>query len=418
MEDIHARFMRTLEQHKHLNRAVERFPDDETITSRRNAGLGLTVPELAVLLAYAKITLKEQLLASPLPDDSEFIADLVRYFPTALRERFLERIRVHPLRAGDRRHDTRERARQPGRHDVRVPPRGGNRRNRARDRARARGRAGDLRPRRSVAGDRSPRLHPRRRRADDDVPRIAKARRASEQVAAPAPTPPAQRRGDRRILRGAGRPPDGFAPGVGARGRAPAYRPATASFTALGVPRISRRVSPRSTCSLPHSTSRSSPSRTRSRSNGSATCSVPSATGFVSTGSATASSSCLVPPLGRPGPERPAGGRRGRAPRDRRRDAPRRARRGRCRGRVRGVVGPANNPRSTARSCSSTTSPRRACSTSRRSPSRSGAQSARLNRCSVSRGRPRTGWSSPCRRRRTCWRGRCRHPAGGARTSS
>ena len=52
---------------KHLDRAVERLPDDETLTSRRNAGLGLTVPELAVLLAYAKITLEEELLASPAP---------------------------------------------------------------------------------------------------------------------------------------------------------------------------------------------------------------------------------------------------------------------------------------------------------------------------------------------------------------
>ena len=65
MEDVHARFMRTLEQQKHLDRAVERLPDDETLTNRRNAGLGLTVPELAVLLAYAKIALEEELLACP-----------------------------------------------------------------------------------------------------------------------------------------------------------------------------------------------------------------------------------------------------------------------------------------------------------------------------------------------------------------
>ena len=97
MEEVHARFMRTLEQQKHLDRAVERLPDDETLAARRNAGLGLTVPELAVLLAYAKITLEEELLASPLPDDDDFVTELVRYFPTPLRERFAARIRVHPL---------------------------------------------------------------------------------------------------------------------------------------------------------------------------------------------------------------------------------------------------------------------------------------------------------------------------------
>jgi glutamate dehydrogenase len=89
--------MRTLEQLKHLDRAVERLPDDETLAARRNAGLGLTVPELAVLLAYAKTTLEEELLASPLPDDDDFLTELVRYFPTPLRERFAERIRKHPL---------------------------------------------------------------------------------------------------------------------------------------------------------------------------------------------------------------------------------------------------------------------------------------------------------------------------------
>src|SRR5262249_43399923 len=97
MEDVHARFMRALELEKHLDRAVERLPDDETLTARRNAGLGLTVPELAVLLAYAKITLDEQLLASPLPDDADFLADLVRSFPTPSRERLVDGIRAHPL---------------------------------------------------------------------------------------------------------------------------------------------------------------------------------------------------------------------------------------------------------------------------------------------------------------------------------
>ncbi len=98
MEDVHARFMRMLEQRKYLDRAVERLPDDKTLNSRRNSGLGLTVPELAVLLAYAKITLEEELLAGPVPDDADVMAELVRYFPVALRERFLARLRPHPLR--------------------------------------------------------------------------------------------------------------------------------------------------------------------------------------------------------------------------------------------------------------------------------------------------------------------------------
>jgi glutamate dehydrogenase len=98
MEEVHARFMRSLEQQRELDRAVERLPDDETLANRRNAGLGLTVPELAVLLAYAKISLEEDLLAGPVPDDPDFLAELVRYFPTPLRERFADRLERHPLR--------------------------------------------------------------------------------------------------------------------------------------------------------------------------------------------------------------------------------------------------------------------------------------------------------------------------------
>ena len=98
MEGVHARFMHALETSAHLNRDVERLPTDEQLADRHNAGLGLTAPELAVLLAYAKIALEEELLASDLPDDPDFILELVRSFPSAVRERFLERIRRHTLR--------------------------------------------------------------------------------------------------------------------------------------------------------------------------------------------------------------------------------------------------------------------------------------------------------------------------------
>jgi glutamate dehydrogenase len=98
MEEVHARFIHSLETEGHLDRAVEWLPTDEQLADRHNAGHGLTVPELAVLLGYAKITLEEELLASRLPDDPDLLPELVRAFPTPLRERFLDRIRTHPLR--------------------------------------------------------------------------------------------------------------------------------------------------------------------------------------------------------------------------------------------------------------------------------------------------------------------------------
>jgi glutamate dehydrogenase len=81
-----------------LDRALEFLPDDETLTARAASRRGLTRPELAVLLAYAKMSLDHDLLASDLPDQPELAADLRDYFPPALRERFAAQIAVHPLK--------------------------------------------------------------------------------------------------------------------------------------------------------------------------------------------------------------------------------------------------------------------------------------------------------------------------------
>jgi glutamate dehydrogenase len=81
-----------------LDRALEFLPDDETLAARAAARLGLTRPELAVLLAYSKMSLDAELLASDLPDAPELTADLRDYFPPALRERFAAQIAAHPLR--------------------------------------------------------------------------------------------------------------------------------------------------------------------------------------------------------------------------------------------------------------------------------------------------------------------------------
>jgi glutamate dehydrogenase len=98
MFHVHVRLMREMEKAGSLDRAIEALPDDETIDERRTAGLGLTRPELAVLLAYVKIDLFEALLASDLPDDPALDTMLVDYFPTPLREKFVAAMREHQLR--------------------------------------------------------------------------------------------------------------------------------------------------------------------------------------------------------------------------------------------------------------------------------------------------------------------------------
>ncbi len=94
----HAAMMRTLEKAGKLDRAIEFLPDDEELRAREAAGRGLTAPELAVLLAYGKITLFEQLVASDAPEDPHLKKDLLAYFPKRLQESFAPLMDAHPLR--------------------------------------------------------------------------------------------------------------------------------------------------------------------------------------------------------------------------------------------------------------------------------------------------------------------------------
>jgi glutamate dehydrogenase len=96
--EAYGRMMRSQEKSGRLNRAIEYLPDDETLAERAQGGKGLTRPELAVLLSYAKMALYDELLASDLPDDPALVGDLVGYFPRPLRKRFNDAILRHRLR--------------------------------------------------------------------------------------------------------------------------------------------------------------------------------------------------------------------------------------------------------------------------------------------------------------------------------
>ncbi|MYY13749.1 NAD-glutamate dehydrogenase [Streptomyces sp. SID4919] len=94
----HQRFMRKLTKDGDLDRALEFLPTDRQIRERLGAGRGLTQPELAVLMAYTKITAAEELIGTGLPDEPYLRKLLLAYFPAALRERFPEQIDTHALR--------------------------------------------------------------------------------------------------------------------------------------------------------------------------------------------------------------------------------------------------------------------------------------------------------------------------------
>ncbi len=98
MVNVHARLVADLEQRNGLDRALEALPTPTEFRALDKAGEGLTSPELATVLAHVKLALKDEVLASDLPDLDVFARRLPDYFPSQLRERFGDRIGAHPLR--------------------------------------------------------------------------------------------------------------------------------------------------------------------------------------------------------------------------------------------------------------------------------------------------------------------------------
>jgi glutamate dehydrogenase len=97
MVSVHARQVTMLAETKGLDRDLEALPSKQGFRDLERAGRGLSSPELATLLAHVKLALKEEVLASELPDADAFARRLPEYFPSQLRERFADAIPMHPL---------------------------------------------------------------------------------------------------------------------------------------------------------------------------------------------------------------------------------------------------------------------------------------------------------------------------------
>ncbi len=90
--------MAALEAEGMLDRTIEELPTSDEMAERVRAGVGMARPELAVLLSYAKLSLKTAILDSNLPDDPYLQGDLQRYFPDVVVARFGHLTSEHPLR--------------------------------------------------------------------------------------------------------------------------------------------------------------------------------------------------------------------------------------------------------------------------------------------------------------------------------
>ena len=98
MVDVHERLIAELIERDLLDRSVEPLPDTDALVERRARGIGLTAPELSVLLAHMKNALAAELIVADLGTESCFDETLLAYFPTPLRERFPGQILQHRLR--------------------------------------------------------------------------------------------------------------------------------------------------------------------------------------------------------------------------------------------------------------------------------------------------------------------------------
>ncbi len=81
-----------------LDRAVEGLAANDDLLRRGLDGHGLTRPELAVLLATAKLALQDSIEHAGLGDDPALKPDLHAAFPAAMREHFAQAIDDHRLR--------------------------------------------------------------------------------------------------------------------------------------------------------------------------------------------------------------------------------------------------------------------------------------------------------------------------------
>ncbi|MED5501162.1 MAG: NAD-glutamate dehydrogenase domain-containing protein, partial [Pseudomonadota bacterium] len=92
------RFINELEAAGSLDRELEFLPTDEQLIERSNADGGLTLPELSVLISYAKSTLKSDLIAAGLPADGQLQQHVTKAFPTTLAERYPDDLHEHRLK--------------------------------------------------------------------------------------------------------------------------------------------------------------------------------------------------------------------------------------------------------------------------------------------------------------------------------
>lgn len=92
------RLINTMEANGKLNRELEFLPHDEEISDRKARGIGLTRPELSVLISYVKGDLKELLIQANVATDPYLEDAVATEFPEPMRESFEDAMHHHRLK--------------------------------------------------------------------------------------------------------------------------------------------------------------------------------------------------------------------------------------------------------------------------------------------------------------------------------
>lgn len=94
---LYINYLRNLEERNLINRGLEFLPDDKILLERRNAGIGLTRPELCIVFAYSKIILEDAIKGSDLVRDPYLCEFVCNAFPTPLHKKYEKEMRNHYL---------------------------------------------------------------------------------------------------------------------------------------------------------------------------------------------------------------------------------------------------------------------------------------------------------------------------------
>jgi glutamate dehydrogenase len=97
--DEYVRLIHDFEDSGKLNRALEYLPNEEVLAERKLKGLGLTKPELSVLISYAKADLKERLNLEAISQDTYLCRIVETAFPQKLVDDYNSPVMHHKLRS-------------------------------------------------------------------------------------------------------------------------------------------------------------------------------------------------------------------------------------------------------------------------------------------------------------------------------